>query len=707
MLSTRTTFIAVIAVIAVFVWSDGMIARVQHAGSRTIAVLGEDASGRTPRPLPETRSPDNPLSVAAVRVPKEVTSIPEKPSFVARILNRTKPFAPIADAIFPKKLRNDLTKRLAVTDILTSRQIYAGGPAVIARLRKGNVALTSPGVLGVYFNEEGGQGPGIGGNLFSTEPWTGPYTETECGVGFYEVLEVSGTEYCDVIRYDFYDADPNRSIAIALSVTEEQYCDAQCTQPSCKAVCEALVPDDPATPINESLNTAYFFDESTGLCGCGAPIYTASCVDSAGGPQCVQVPGGDGQSTCATNGDCAQTHFSCVNNACTEVGGSGIDQCSSDTDCFAEQTHTTCVGYQCVTVPEPGEDECLSDAQCTGGTTRWYRGCLDAASLTRQEFFTAMTPRGESLGPQCALLPCLTGNCTDTCTIDSDCPGFEAIGPTGDGAISSREGLVPFPQPIVGDEFTPPPLPELGAAGTGGQTNISTCSDSGGPDIDGDGIGDPDGIWDACVVGGESAIQCGAVADCLRTVHSQCAGQQCVIVNGPGINQCGAPANLTDVMSLDSSLCTGGCGPSAQTILGASNVTITGTSCDAISGTNISTSAQFQQMVSGNSCTVTGATNDSCSVSGPLTILQSIMNGLRTLTDSGCSFAITALANGIHSAGSRHYVGEAVDIDTASAGFGTCTNAQVTTAFCGLGLHVNNEANHLHVGSDDFADICP
>lgn len=540
---------------------------------------------RTPRPLPETRTADAPISNEAVPVPEEVSTL-KKTSFFDRILRRPRTFTAVPDAIYHTDFRRGVLRSLAslhVTDVLSPDQVRFGGPAVIERMRQGNIALVKPNVFGVYFNREAGEA-GIGGNLFSQEPWTGPTTITECGVGFYEVVEVDGTEYCDVIRYDFYDeADLDNSIQLALSVTEEQYCNLECTQPACKSVCEALLLGETTTEVRfrwgsvrspfapgtqtidmtgqvapadgsvslistiqfeasdtvtssvdpvswtsslitpftghdgvyvqivsapnetvtfdtasftqswtmdelsaftspqyyslpsgwelevdvvststtssgteeERLNNAYFWDAETGSCGCGSPVYTSSCIDSDGdgeGDSCIQVPGGSGESTCATDADCTQTHFACnAQEQCVEVGGPGVNQCDSDIDC-REQVHNACRGRQCVTVPEPGEDECSSDNDCFG-LANSRRGCVPG-----------------SFGPQCGIIGCTqaetaAGLCTDSCNSDADC-GYDPIGPTGDNAISSTEQLVDFPQPTPGSEFDPPALPELGQGGS-------------------------------------------------------------------------------------------------------------------------------------------------------------------------------------------------------------------------------------------------
>lgn len=251
-MSNRSTFLLAVAFLLII-----GIGNITFSGIPTLITSGVSKTSslpeRTPRPLPQTRSVENPLSDEAIVVPKEVSTIQQQGVF-ARFFNKARTFEAIPDTVLPYDLRRGILlalTSLTVDDVLSPNQVRYGGPAVIERLRSGNIAFTSPSILGVYFNEEADQGPGIGGGLLFAEPWTGPSTVTECGVGFYEVIEVDSVEYCDVVRYDFYDpGNLERSISIAAAVTEEQYCDASCTQPSCKAVCESLIePNDPDTII--------------------------------------------------------------------------------------------------------------------------------------------------------------------------------------------------------------------------------------------------------------------------------------------------------------------------------------------------------------------------------------------------------------------------------------------------------------------------
>ena len=61
------------------------------------------------------------------------------------------------------------------------------------------------------------------------------------------------------------------------------------------------------------------------------------------------------------------------------------------------------------------------------------------------------------------------------------------------------------------------------------------------------------------MIGGESDIACESVTDCTREGHSQCAREQCIFVPGPGINQCGNPAEFDwDPLLAGALLCQGG-----------------------------------------------------------------------------------------------------------------------------------------------------
>lgn len=137
------------------------------------------------------------------------------------------------------------------------------------------------------------------------------------------------------------------------------------------------------------------------------------------------------------------------------------------------------------------------------------------------------------------------------------------------------------------------------------------------------------------------------------------------------------------------------------------NSVIVATSCDD-EFPRTATRAELENIAAGTDCKMWAISGSNCAGEHYVTASSSILAGLAALAQQ-CKYAITALGGGNHSANSWHYQGQAVDIDVPSTGYtgGTCTDQQVKNAFCGRGLHVNNEVTHLHIGPDNFADICP
>ncbi len=100
--------------------------------------------------------------------------------------------------------------------------------------------------------------------------------------------------------------------------------------------------------------------------GCAADCKIESgghtaCVNAA----CVNVLG-PGINQCGTNADCMKNdHLSCVVvNACSITPGPGSDLCNKGLDC--SQMHLACVGLTCQGVPGPGSNTCTANGnECT------------------------------------------------------------------------------------------------------------------------------------------------------------------------------------------------------------------------------------------------------------------------------------------------------------------------------------------------------
>ncbi|MCD4759288.1 hypothetical protein K8R33_00185 [archaeon] len=58
------------------------------------------------------------------------------------------------------------------------------------------------------------------------------------------------------------------------------------------------------------------------------------------------------------------THLVCEGSNCIEEEGEGLDQCSSNLDCFTP-SHFECINSSCVLVEGEGTDKCTTNASCT------------------------------------------------------------------------------------------------------------------------------------------------------------------------------------------------------------------------------------------------------------------------------------------------------------------------------------------------------
>lgn len=159
----------------------------------------------------------------------------------------------------------------------------------------------------------------------------------------------------------------------------------------------------------------------------------------------------------------------------------------------------------------------------------------------------------------------------------------------------------------------------------------------------------------------------------------------------------------------------GTCQENATKIQSSKNVIMASTTCDK-PFPGATTKYEIQTLASYGTCTMQAISGPHCPGVHDVTANAGIVAGLSALAQTGCSFTITAFGNGDHDASnSRHYAGNAVDIDVPSG----CSTQQVLDAFCGYsglsansenftpGVNESNEKSHWHIGTDSFADQCP
>ena len=352
------------------------------------------------------------------------------------------------------------------------------------------------------------------------------------------------------------------------------------------------------------------------------------------GQQCVLRPGrllvGE-ELGCESNADCRESHSECLGSQCILVPEPGDDECGVPEhpgcpQCVQEMVPIFELQIDPLTGElvqvQVGEEEicerpifertCLTESNDNVYLLKdypWipYRIEAQERLWTEPEFILEQYRIdneyfGTTLGPQCALVHCLDVNGDGKITqnmpeLPNECPtpdswcenetqcgiseiiGVEPpeIGPgvepvCGDGACDSgEEDSCPVDCILRQDPL--PPFPHLPPPGEG-LPLLSTCSDTDGvgQDVDGDGVIEPHEFFDSCTLSGESTIICGSPEDCTREFRSQCQGDSCVIVTGPGANQCGVPATPTDTAALDPASCSFNCTALAAQLPGSCSI---------------------------------------------------------------------------------------------------------------------------------------
>ncbi|MSR87375.1 type II secretion system protein [Candidatus Peribacteria bacterium] len=93
------------------------------------------------------------------------------------------------------------------------------------------------------------------------------------------------------------------------------------------------------------------------------PLWSEYRIIKTGFGQVISNPYDIEPCSDTTESASGNSHLACVDNACTEVLGFGVDQCSSDGNCTST-SHAECVGLSCVSVEGPGLNLCSIDVDC-------------------------------------------------------------------------------------------------------------------------------------------------------------------------------------------------------------------------------------------------------------------------------------------------------------------------------------------------------
>jgi hypothetical protein len=130
------------------------------------------------------------------------------------------------------------------------------------------------------------------------------------------------------------------------------------------------------------------------------------------------------------------THKECSGNACIDVEGVGVDECSFDLECVSNQTitHKECSGNACIDVPGAGINTCTSSLDCItsqcedsdGGFEYFVKGTCSDESVHEER---CILITNETIGSEVTFLE--EWNCRDlTCVktlIDCSIFGFDYI----------------------------------------------------------------------------------------------------------------------------------------------------------------------------------------------------------------------------------------------------------------------------------------
>lgn len=118
------------------------------------------------------------------------------------------------------------------------------------------------------------------------------------------------------------------------------------------------------------------------------------------------------------------THNECSDNQCVSVAGSGVDQCTTDSECNTEK-HNACNNQgQCIVVNGSGPDVCLVDEDCL----KYHNECSESQCISVQGLGSDQCQTNDNCDNgkhnacndqgQCLILD---GQGPNTCQTDADC----------------------------------------------------------------------------------------------------------------------------------------------------------------------------------------------------------------------------------------------------------------------------------------------
>lgn len=136
-----------------------------------------------------------------------------------------------------------------------------------------------------------------------------------------------------------------------------------------------------------------------------------------------KIVSGDGASQCADDNDCQGTHTVCQNQACVTIPGPGANECGSNLDCQA--THSVCENNSCKIVQGRGTSECATDTDCDDCADNEYLTCESDACVPKTGCGVSScasnndcTSHSECKDNACVSVP---GSEEDACSADADC----------------------------------------------------------------------------------------------------------------------------------------------------------------------------------------------------------------------------------------------------------------------------------------------
>ncbi len=306
-------------------------------------------------------------------------------------------------------------------------------------------------------------------------------------------------------------------------------------------------------------------------CSCGDCSAEPSCQTHTGcdpfNDRCVSIAGA-GTNDCTTDAHCERTQrLKCVNRACAIVDEPGMDLCDADDDCLDDEHRQcdflfqtceivggaaqdqcadggdcddltlACVGEQCAVVPGTDFPSCGTSEQCEAQCNLDGQ-CADNESCTCLDCTDDLRCAACDGDNQCELgESCGCGDCADTpsCIAHTECDPFArqcivVLGPgtndcTSDAHCTNTERLACVNQACTIVQ----------------ESGIDLCA------IDADCCdpADPTCVHRQCNPFTQSCITqpgpapdgCDGDANCTE-FHSECSGEQCVIVEGAGESEC-------------------------------------------------------------------------------------------------------------------------------------------------------------------------